>query len=195
MQSLKAIYNFILDVTETIVIALAMFVVVYLFAFQPHQVKGDSMLPDFIDGEYLLTNKITYRLGEPQRGDVVVFKFPMAPQFDYIKRIIGLPGEEVMIKDNHVVIFNQQHPQGLALNEPYLDPGVHITGRTFSPEGKKIKIPEGEYYVMGDNRERSSDSREWGFVPKENIVGKSWIRYWPTSALAFIPEQEYEEPR
>ncbi|MDP2873743.1 MAG: signal peptidase I [bacterium] len=193
MGVLRSAYNFVLDITETIVIALAIFVVIYLFAVQPHEVKGDSMLPNFVSGEYLLTNKITYRFHEPQRGDVIVFKFPLAQQFDYIKRIIALPNDEIMLQDNQVTIYNSQHPNGLALKELYLKPGTIVSGRSFLPEGKRLKIPEGEYFVMGDNRERSSDSREWGFVPRELIIGRSWVRYWPTQALAFIPSQTYEE--
>ncbi len=192
MNTVRAIYTFVLDVAETIVIAMAMFVVVYLFAFQPHQIKGDSMLPDFVDGEYLMTNKLVYYFREPQRGDVIVFKFPMNHQFDYIKRIIGLPGEELMLKDNHVVVFNDKYPDGLPLQENYLERGATTTGRAFLSENRRVRVPDDEYFVMGDNRERSSDSREWGFVPEDNIIGKSWIRYWPTSAMAFIPEQEYE---
>ena len=188
----KSLGNFLLDTIETIVIALAMFAVAYLFLVQPHQVRGSSMFPSFEDREYLLTEKVSYRFRQPRRGEVVVFKYPKAHEYDYIKRIIGLPGEKILIKDGKVKIFNSENPEGFYLKEPYIAPGG-TTGRTVIKEGEIFQIPPGEYVVMGDNRARSSDSREWGAVKREEIVGRAWVTYWPPKALAFIERVEYEK--
>ncbi len=185
MSVFKKAGGFILDIVETFVIALAMFVLVYLFLFQPHQVKGNSMYDNFYDQEYLLTDKITYRLNEPQRGDVVVFKAPKQEEYDYIKRIVGLPGELVKINDCRVFIND------LLLREDYISNGVCTTGGRFWQTGQNIPVPENQYFVAGDNRPRSSDSRDWGPVPRENIIGKVWYRYWPLDRLGIIEREEY----
>ena len=178
---LKAIWFFFLDFIETIVIALAIFVLVYRFLFQPHQVKGNSMYDNFLDGEYLLTDKISYQFNPPQHGDVVVFKAPRNEDYDYIKRIIAIPGEKVMIKDKQVYINNQ-----LIDESGYLEPSTFTKAGTYAQEGLVIGISTEEYFVLGDNRNNSSDSREWGLVPLENIIGKTWIRYWPLNKIDFI---------
>lgn len=178
---LKSLWLFFLDFIETIVIALAIFVVVYRFLFQPHQVRGNSMFDNFHDGEYLLTDKIDYRFHEPSRGDVVVFKAPKNEDYDYIKRIVGLPGDQVSIKDGQVWINSEK------LDESgYLDPRIITRPGMFTEEGEIITVPIGSYFVMGDNRNNSSDSRDWGPVPIENIVGKAWVRYWPINELGVI---------
>lgn len=177
---LKKIGSFFLDIIQTVVIALAIFVIVYLFFFQPHQVKGNSMHPNFSNGEYLLTNKITYRFQEPKRGDVVVFTAPRNQEYEYIKRIIGLPGESIKITAGDVFI-NQER-----LEENYLPEGLKTNSGSFLKEGQVFSLPEGEYIVMGDNRNHSSDSREWGTVPRENIIGKAWLRYWPLAKFGLV---------
>lgn len=186
MGIIRRVITLFLDLIEVFVIALAMFVVMYLFLFQPHQVRGNSMLPNFEDGEYLLTDKISYRFREPSRGDVIIFKAPRNEDYDYIKRIVGLPGETIRIENNRLFINNNP------FSESYLPQGDITYAGTFLQEGKSTLIPKGDYLVLGDNRNHSSDSREWGFVPKENIIGKAWIRYWPTSRLGIIPEAKYD---
>ena len=177
----KKIGSFFLDLTETVVIALAIFVLVYLFLFQPHQVRGNSMYPNFHDGDYLLTDKISYRLHEPKRGDVVVFRAPKNEEYDYIKRIIGLPGERIKIERGKVFINDQ------ILEEPYLPKDyVTTTGRLWQTKKEGILLPEGHYFVLGDNRGHSSDSRQWGPVPEKNIIGKAWLRYWPIDRWGLI---------
>lgn len=188
---LRKVGGFFWDIFEVLITAFSLAVAVYLFAFQPHQVNGDSMLPNFHDGEYLLTDKISYRFREPQRGEVIVFRFPQSPKFHYIKRIIALPEEEIMVQDGRILIFNQNRPQGTILDESYLDPETLTTARKSLPEGVKVKVPEKSYIVMGDNRPRSSDSRTWGFIEKKDIVGRSLIRYWPPQAFAVIEKAEY----
>ena len=177
---MKKIGAFFLDIIETVVLALAIFVLVYLFLVQPHQVRGSSMYPSFHDGEYLLTDKFSYRLGDPGRGDVIVFKAPKNQEYDYIKRIVGLPGDKIAIKDGHIYINDQLN------DEPYLPEDFSTSGGSYWKEGTEIVIPEGEYLVLGDNRSHSSDSREWGAVPEENIIGKAWLRYWPFNRVGLI---------
>lgn len=181
----RKIGSFFLDLIETVVIALAVFVIIYLFLFQPHQVRGSSMLPNFHDGEYLLTDKISYRLGEPQRGDVVVFKAPSNQQFDYIKRIVGLPGEKIKIEDGKFLINDQ------ILQEDYLPGGLLTFSGAFLASEESVFLAEDQYFVLGDNRSSSSDSRDWGLVPRANIIGKTWLRYWPPQSLAVFKKEDY----
>lgn len=185
MNFFKKVGGFFLDIIETFVIALAMFVLMYLFLFQPHQVKGNSMYPNFEDQEYLLTDKITYRLSEPQRGDVIIFKAPKNEEYDYIKRIIGLPGETVKVENCHVFINNQ------VLKESYLSSDVCTSAGRFLRANQNFSLSDNEYLTFGDNRPFSSDSRDWGIVPKENIVGKAWWRYWPLDRMGFVGGAEY----
>lgn len=181
----KAIGNFFLDFIETVVTALAIFVIVYLFLFQPHSVKGNSMSTPFpqafLDGEYFLTNKITYKFNEPKKGEVVVFKAPQNEDYDYIKRIIAIPGDTIKIREGKVYV------NGELLDESaYLTPDSFTSAGHFLKEGEEISTPQGKYFVLGDNRNHSSDSREWGFVPFKNIIGKAWFRYWPINKLGVI---------
>jgi len=185
MEILKRIAAFFLDIIETIVVALAIFVVVYLFFFQLHQVQGASMEPNFHNKEYILTDKISYRFNSPKRGDVVIFRAPKNRELDYIKRIIGLPRERIKIADGKVFINGQK------LNESYLKENVITNNGPFLPAGKEFLIPENEYIVLGDNRPYSSDSREWGTVVKEDIIGKAWLKYWPLSSFGFITKANY----
>jgi signal peptidase I len=179
---LKTLGSIILDFIETIVTALVIFVIFYLFLFQPHQVKGNSMLTGFIDGEFILTNKINYRFSNPKRGDVIVFKAPQNQKYDYIKRIIALPGEEIGLKNGKILINNN------LLNESsYLEENAYTQGNHFLPEKGEVIVPPKHYFVIGDNRAHSSDSRDWGFISKEDIVGRAWLRYWPPSRFGFIP--------
>ena len=181
----SSLWSTIVDVIETVVVAAAIFVVVYLFLLQPHQVKGASMEPNFHDGEYILTDKISYRFGEPKRGDVVVFKAPTNPDVDFIKRIIALPGEKLEITNNKITIFNDENTDGFTLSEPY-EVMTPIAGGSHIREGKIVEVPKDSYFVFGDNRTHSFDSREWGALPKKDIVGKAWVRYWPLSKLSVI---------
>jgi len=180
LKILKKIGSFFLDIIQTVVLALAFFVIIYLFFFQPHQVKGNSMSPNFLNGEYLLTDKITYRFKEPKRTDVIIFAAPMDEDYEYIKRIIGLPGETIKVEAGHIFI------NGEKLEEIYLNKEIKTQGGNFLKTGQTFLIPEGEYIVIGDNRSYSSDSREWGTVPRKNIVGKAWLRYWPLDKFGLV---------
>jgi len=186
MFFLRNLWLFFLDFLETIVVSLAIFAVVYVFLFQPHQVDGKSMEPNFHNAEYILTDKISYRLAEPKRGDVIVFHSPQDNKTDFIKRIMGVPGDIIMVKGGYFYL------NGTRLEEEYInDPGKVATGK-FMREGVDVEVPNGQYYVMGDNRLHSSDSREWGFVPRQNIVGRAFFRYWPMSTFGTIPTAESE---
>lgn len=186
MFFLRNLWLFFLDFLETIVVSLAIFAVVYIFLFQPHQVDGKSMEPNFHNAEYILTDKISYRISSPKRGDVVVFHSPQDAGTDFIKRIVGVPGDLVMVKDGYFYL------NGTRLDEEYInDPGKVAPGR-FMREGATAEVPNGQYLVMGDNRLHSSDSREWGFVPRTNIVGRAFFRYWPVDVFGAIPTAESE---
>lgn len=157
---------------------------------QPHQVSGQSMYPNFDSGDYVLTDKVSYRVGEPQRGDVVVFHAPPSANCpagtgcDFIKRIIALPGETVRLEDNTFYINNS------ALDESeYIESSVQTIPGAFI-SGQSIKLGQNEYFVVGDNRPHSSDSRSWGPIQTSDIVGKAFFRYWPANSVGII-----EHPR
>ena len=181
----KKLGSFFLDTLQTVVLALSIFVVVYLFLLQPHQVKGNSMYPNFQNDEFLLTDKISYRFGEPSRGDVIVFKAPPSEpcavdECEYIKRIIALPEERVSIKDNHVYI------NGARLEETYLDENLVTSPGSIFSGGRELIVPTDTYLALGDNRSYSRDGREFGFIKGEVILGKAWLRYWPLTKIGFI---------
>lgn len=182
---LRAIGSFFLDIIETIVVALAIFVVIYLFLFQPHQVKGASMENNFHDNEYILTDKISYKFTQPKRGEVVIFKAPRNPELDFIKRVIGLPGDRVKIENGKVVL------NGSVLEEKYLSSTVTTQPGSYMTEGKEVIAAPNHYIVLGDNRNHSSDSREWGPVDINEIIGKAFFRYWPPHKIGLIPEVKY----
>lgn len=185
--TLSGIVGFVLDFIETIVVALSIFVVVYLFLVQPHEVRGSSMEPNFHNNEYILTDKISYRIHNPNRGDVIIFKSPQNPDVDYIKRIVGLPGDRVMVKNGYVYV------NGIKLNEYYLKDLTLLFPGSFVQEGVEIAVPSNDYFVMGDNRPHSSDSREFGPIDKKSIIGKALIRYWPPQMMGVIPGISYDK--
>jgi signal peptidase I len=171
-----------LDFLETIIVSLAIFVVLYVYAVQPHQVRGLSMYPTLNSGEYLLTNKLSYRFGEPEAGDIVIFKAPGHEELDYIKRIIAMPGDTVRLKGGSFFINGEELEESL-----YLDDSMLTLAEGYLHEGMEITLAENSYFVAGDNRPHSSDSRAFGPVPRDNIVGKAWFRYWPPQAIGLVP--------
>jgi len=181
----RKIGAFLFDILETVVVAMAIFVVVYYLLVQPHQVVGYSMVPTFNDGDYILTDKISYRFSDPGRGDVVVFKSPSNPSKDFVKRIIGLPRDRVELSQGFIYI------NGHVLNEPYLPVSFRTTGKRLVPEGEEFVVPRDEYFVLGDNRSHSSDSREFGTIPEASIIGRVWLRYWPLDKFSLIPSPAY----
>ncbi len=181
MNILRKIYYFLLDTVQTFLIAAAVFLVIYVFLFRPFEVKGESMYPNFYDKEYVLTNLITLRFQNPAKGDVIVFKAPPDPEKDYIKRVIATPGDTVSIKDGAVYVNGTIYDESA-----YIKQNVKTYPGTFLSEGKTVKVPEKEYFVMGDNRLYSSDSREWGFVKQSAIIGDSMFVYWPLNRMRLI---------
>ncbi|MBI4779595.1 signal peptidase I [Candidatus Falkowbacteria bacterium] len=177
---LKKFFNYVFELIKVVVISLAIIIPVRYYLIQPFYVKGASMEPNFYDGEYILTDKVSYRFREPARGDVVIFKAPKNPELDYIKRIIALPGESIKIQNGDFFINNQK------LNEVYLPNKTAFSGGLFLPQEKEIKIPQNSYFVFGDNRSHSSDSREWGPIQKSDIVGRAFLRYWPPQRIGVI---------
>ncbi|HPJ17064.1 MAG TPA: signal peptidase I [Candidatus Woesebacteria bacterium] len=181
-----AIGALILEFVQSIVLALSVFVLIYLFVAQPNEVKGNSMLPNFVNGEYLLTDKISYQLGEPKRGDVVVFKAPPSEpcaeeQCEYIKRIIGVPGDKVMVKGGEVYL------NGTKLNQSFLPSDFVTEAGDFNSEGDEKTVPQGQYLCFGDNRSHSRDGREFGPIKKELIVGRAFFKYWPPQSIGLVP--------
>lgn len=147
------------------------------FLFKPFYVKGASMEPNFYDHEYLIIDEVSYRLHTPQRGDVIVFKYPENPKEYFLKRIIGFPGERVKVSGGQVIIYNDAHPEGVQIDETYLPKNLFT-------EGEKITtLGTGEYFVMGDNRPNSFDSRRFGPVDSNLIVGRVWFRGWPFNRI------------
>jgi signal peptidase I len=186
----KTLGELVLDAIETLVIALSIFLVIYLFFMQPHQVNGQSMVPTFESGEYVLTDKISYRLGNPKRGDVVVFHAPEAANCpkgtgcDFIKRVLAVPGDTVEVKNDSVIV------NGVPLVEPYIPEEYETLPGAFT-RGRVITLGPDEYFVSGDNRPYSSDSRAWGPITKSDIVGRAFFRYWPVSVMGIIKAPGY----
>lgn len=173
---------FFMDILEVIVLAVGIFLIVYLLILRPHKIKGQSMHPNFPDGEYLLTEKVSYYRNDPKRGDVIVFKPPISED-EFIKRVIALPGETVMVLNGKVFINDEE------LNEDYIK--ISTNPSSFLSEGKKYTVPAGNYFVMGDNRPHSSDSRSWGPITKKVITGKAWLIYFPFNLAGFVSAPLY----
>lgn len=162
------------------IIAVIVVFPIRMFIAQPFIVSGASMEPTFQNGQYLIVDQISYRMEEPQRGDVVIFRYPRDTSKFFIKRVIGLPGETVKIEGDDMLIYNLAHPNGFAIDETYVD---HMEKDSFVTQ----TLGPDEYFVLGDNRDASSDSRVWGILPRENIVGRAFIRLFPVSELDLFP--------
>ncbi len=169
------------EVFQTFLLAGSVFFIIWFFLFRPFQVSGSSMYPNFEDREYVLTNLIGMRFADPKRGDVIVFQSHTEPEKDFIKRVIGLPGDTIMLKEGDIYINEAKIDQSAFLSDD-----VKTFSGAFLQEGQSITIPKDEYIVMGDNRGNSSDSREWGFVKKDEIVGQTIVVYWPPNQMKII---------
>ncbi|MDD3006508.1 MAG: signal peptidase I [Candidatus Pacebacteria bacterium] len=186
MGAIKSFLDFSFETIRVVIVSLIIIFVVRSFVIQPFFVKGSSMEPNFQDGNYLIVNEIGYRLEEPKRGDVIVFRYPNDTSEFFIKRVIGLPGETLEIKDGSVKIYNQENPLGFLLDEStYLANSV-VTAGSLSEE-----LGGDEYFVLGDNRGASSDSRRWGKLSKHYIIGKAWVRAWPFENFAVFESFNY----
>ena len=180
----KAVASFF-DFLQGIVVIMALLVMVYLFIMSPQEVNGESMEPNFHNSEYILTNKVTYKFRQPKRGDVIIFKSWKNKDVDYIKRVIGLPGDTIELQHNAIYVNGQK------LEEPYLSPNVAIFGGSFLQEDQPTVIPDNSLFVSGDNRPHSSDSREFGPVAESDIIGVVILRYWPFSQFGVINRPSY----
>lgn len=190
-QSGFALGKFLLEFIQSIVLALSVFVLIYLFVAQPNEVKGSSMYPNFLDKEYLLTEKISYQFkGDPQRGDVVIFKAPpseacSAEGCEYIKRVIGVPGDRVMVKDGEVYI------NGELLDQSFLPSKVITDAGSYCQEGVEVMVPQNQYLCFGDNRPNSRDGREFGPISRDLIIGKAFLKYWPLDSIGLVPKVSF----
>lgn len=168
------------ELARFVAIVVVVVAIVRFFIAQPFVVSGESMVPTFQNSNYLIVDEISYRFEQPHRGDVIVFHPPVDPAVYYIKRVIGLPGETVTISHGVVTITNKEHPEGFKLNEPYVTPDT--TDDNFS-----ITVTDGNYFVMGDNRPASFDSRRWGLLPEKNIAGRAFLRLFPVKEVSVFP--------
>lgn len=179
----KKFFSFAWELVKIALIALVIVVPIRYFLFQPFIVKGESMAPNFESGDYLIVDEISYRFSGPERGDVIVFDYPKDTSQRFIKRVIGLPGETVNIENGQVRIIKDGNDA--VLDEAYLPDNLKTYGSVNTTLGAD------EYFVLGDNREYSFDSRAWGVVPKKDIIGKAFLRIFPISTLSAISHPAY----
>lgn len=173
--------NFFVEIIKFAVLALIIVIPFRMFVAQPFIVSGASMSPTFETGQYLIVDQVSYRFAPPVRGDVVIFKYPNDPSKYFIKRIVALPGETLELDGSVVRVTNAATGESIVLEEPYLPDPSYVS----NPE--KLTLNGSEYFVMGDNRAASSDSRVWGPVPADNIVGRALVRLLPPTTLSFLP--------
>ena len=185
VQTKNPALGLVLELAQVLAISLAIIIPVRYFLIQPFYVKGASMEPSFFDHEYLIIDELSYRFKNPDRGDIVVFRYPNDPKQFFIKRVIGLPGETVEIAAGQIKIYNDKSPNGLELDEKqYLDQDYTATNRTTT-------LKSDEYFVLGDNRVASYDSRYFGPVKRSYIVGRVWLRGWPLDRMRVFNPQQY----
>lgn len=184
---IRSFFSYVFELVKVVVISLAIIIPVRYYLIQPFYVKGASMEPNFYDKEYLIIDEISYRFNEPARGDIVVFRYPRNPEEYFIKRIIGLPGEKVQIKDGAVFLYNAEHPEGFKLPEAYLSEDL----KTYALSEEETSLSQNEYYVLGDNRNASKDSRSFGPVDKKFITGRVLLRGWPFNRINVFSAPQY----
>lgn len=184
---IRNFFSYIFELVKVVVVSLAIIIPIRYFLIQPFYVKGASMEPTFYDKEYLIIDEISYRFHEPVRGDIIVFRYPRDPQEYFIKRVIGLPGEKVQIKDGSVYVFNKEREDGMKLDEAYLTGDI----KTYGLNEDIISLSSAEYYVLGDNRNASKDSRSFGPVDKKFVTGRVLLRGWPFNRVNVFSAPEY----
>jgi signal peptidase I len=185
-SALKVAGAFIWDLVKILVIALIIIVPFRMFVAEPFVVSGSSMEPNFHNHDYLIVDRLSYLTGSPKRGDVIVLLYPKDTTQFFIKRIIGLPGDTVTIQNGYVTITGSEYPNGFRLPESYL-PNQEETFGSAAP----VHLGSDEYFVLGDNRTASSDSRVWGILPRNDIVGRVWARVYPFSTAEFFHTPTY----
>lgn len=174
---------FVLEVIKVALLAGVTIGLVRYFLFKPFYVKGQSMEPTYLEHEYLIVDEVSYRFRAPERGEVVVFRSPVTESEYYLKRVIGLPGERVSVQNNKVIVYNEAHPEGIVMSEGYLTEST--------PGSITVTLEQEQYFVMGDNRDASFDSRRFGAIDKEDIVGRTWLRGWPVNRISVFEPPAY----
>lgn len=185
ISPLKSVGLFVFELFKVGILAALTIGLIRYFLFKPFYVKGASMEPNFYDHEYLIVDELSFRLRAPERGEVVVFKYPEQPSEYFLKRIIGLPGERVKVSGGHVIIYNKEHPDGVEISESYLPADLDTAGENTYTVGSD------QYFVLGDNRPNSFDSRRFGPIDKKYVVGRAWLRGWPFSRVKRFTVPDY----
>ncbi len=172
-------WSFLWEVAQFAFLAVIIVVPIRVFIAQPYIVSGASMSPTFESGDYIIVDQLSYRFENPERGDVIIFRYPVDPSKFFIKRIIGLPRETIDIQKGIVTIKNEEYPEGARIEEPYNKPPFNDTITK--------TLNDGEYFVMGDNRHQSLDSRSWGALPLKLIAGRAFLRLFPVTDISYLP--------
>ncbi|MFZ2970532.1 MAG: signal peptidase I [Minisyncoccia bacterium] len=175
-----------LETIKIVIISVIVIIGIRAYVMQPFFVSGSSMEPNFQDRDYLIVDEISYKLDDPKRGDVVIFRYPKDTTQFFIKRIIGLPGEKIEINNNVIKIYNKDHPNGFVVEESKYIPAANATIGNYVTE-----LKNDEYYVLGDNRGASADSRWWGVLSRHLILGKAFLRAWPFDDIAIFENVQY----
>jgi len=183
---MNKLFLYIWEVLKIVIVALLIVVPIRYFVFQPFFVRGQSMEPNFYNGDYLIVDELSYQFRAPQRGEVVVFKYPNDTTQRYIKRIVGLPGETIAVNSGKVFIYQDGIPVAL-------DELLYLSQTTQTQGSIKITLDKNDYFVLGDNRAVSADSRAWGTLPEKDLIGRVIFRAWPLSALAQVGVPNYSE--
>ena len=183
---MKKFLSFLWEISKIIVIAIIIVIPIRYFLFQPFFVKGQSMNPNFENGDYLIVDEISYRFRDPQRGEVVVFKYPQDLSQRFIKRVIGLPNETIEIKEGEKILYDENEVAQVLDESVYLDENLETLGNL------KIVLNKNEYFVLGDNRDFSFDSRKFGVIKKEEIIGRAFLRTWPFDSLTKFEIPSYQ---
>ena len=174
------------EIIQFAIIAILIVVPIRMFIAQPFIVSGASMEDTFHSGEYLIVDQLSYYMREPERGEVIVFRYPRDPSKFFIKRVIGLPGDTIKIENSTVTIINEENPKGFVLEEPYVE-------QMTPTDPFEETLGSREYFVMGDNRDQSSDSRSWGVLQEERIIGRAFLRLFPPQNVGYLPGEVSEE--
>ncbi|MBI4127726.1 MAG: signal peptidase I [Parcubacteria group bacterium] len=185
---IRSFFLFLWEVVKVVIIALAIILPLRAFIAQPFLVSGQSMQPSFHDGDYLIIDELSYRLRDPLRGEVVVLRFPRDPSQFYIKRIVGLPGETVSIREGVVTIVNSDYPAGFTLREEN-----YLEAETVTQGNLILTLGEDQYFVLGDNRAQSSDSRSWGALDRRFVIGRAWLGLFPLERLQVFRAFDYSD--
>lgn len=189
-KALKTVWDFLSDMIFSAVTVIGVVILIRFIIISPFEVSGGSMLDTLHDEDYIIVDKLSYRFSEPERGDIVVLVPPINTDTYYIKRIVGLPGEKIEFSNGQVLIHNAEFPAGFKLKEEYLS---EKNKDSYLPnhESRSIQIPKNHYFVMGDNRGGSNDSRQWGTLHERNIEGRAWLLVLPFSRTSVISGVEY----